>query len=97
MTRLSFYPVGDSYLVVLVAALVLLGLLLVGPTRKGLSRSQRSVLSALRVGVIVLVVLAMLRPTLVLTEIRKQSATLAVHSTWVSPKRTKQEPSAWRE
>ena len=25
------------------------------------------------------------------------SPTLAVHSTWVSPKRTRQEPSAWRE
>jgi hypothetical protein len=79
MFRLSFYPIADSFLLVLAAALVLLLLLLaVGPGRRRLSRGQRAALVALRAGVIVLLVLAMLRPTLVYTEIKKQSATLVV-------------------
>jgi len=79
MFRLSLYPIADSYLVVIAAALALLLILLaVGPGRGPLSRRQRAALLALRAGVIALVILAMLRPTLVYTETKKQSATLVV-------------------
>lgn len=79
MTRLSFQPVGDSYLLVVVAALTLLALLLlVRPGGDRLRRRRWMVLTAIRAGVILLVVLAMLRPTLVYTEKKKQSATLIV-------------------
>jgi len=78
MVRLSFYPIGDSYLLVAVVALVLLGLLAVGPRGGGMTRGRRRVLAGLRLVVVVLVVLAMLRPTLVRTETRKQAATLVV-------------------
>jgi hypothetical protein len=76
MTRFSFYPVGGSYLWVVLAALVLLGLLAWGPGRDRISRSQWFVLLLLRVGVIALVVLAMLRPTVVYTEMKKESASV---------------------
>ncbi len=78
MPNLSFYPVGNSYLLVGVAALVLLGLLIVGPGRGVLSGRKRLVLAALRAAAIMLVVLAMLRPTFVYTETTKQPATLIV-------------------
>ena len=76
MTRLSFQPVGDSFLLVVVVALVLLALLAVGPGRDRLSGRRRLGLAALRAVVIGLVTLAMLRPTLISTETKKQSATL---------------------
>ncbi|MBN2217836.1 MAG: hypothetical protein JW719_10730 [Pirellulales bacterium] len=78
MVRLFFYPIGDSYLLVAVAALVLLGLLAVGPRGGGMTRGRRRVLACLRLGVVILVVLAMLRPTLVRTETRKQAATVVM-------------------
>jgi len=76
MTRFSFYPVGDSYLLVAVVALVLLGLLLLGPGRGRIGGRGRVVLAAVRLAVIALVILAMLRPTLIYTQRKKQSATL---------------------
>ena len=76
--RWSFYPIADSYLLVGVAALVLLGLLMVGPGRARVSRRRRITLVGLRLAVIVLVVLAMLRPTLVYTHTEKEAATLVV-------------------
>ena len=78
MARLSFYPVGDSYLLVAVVAIVLVGLLAIGPARHRLSRRRRAALFALRLGSVLMVLLAMLRPTLVTTEINKQAATLIV-------------------
>ncbi len=78
MVRLSFYPIAESYLLVAAVALVLLGLLAVGPRHGGMTRPRRAVLFALRLVVVLLVVLAMLRPTLVRTETRKQAATLVV-------------------
>jgi len=78
MSRLSFDPVFGSYLWVVAAALLLLGLLVLGPGRGRMSRPKRAVLLALRIGVIVLVILALLRPRLVYTEIRRQSATLVL-------------------
>ena len=79
MFRLFFYPIADSYLLVAVAAVVLVMLLAVlGPSRSKLNRRQRLTLAILRGVVIVLVVLAMLRPTLVYTETKKQSATVLI-------------------
>lgn len=79
MVRFSFYPVGgDSYLLVAVAAVVLLALLLVGPARGRTSRQRRLTLAGIRLGVILLVLLALLRPTLVYTRTTKQSATLVI-------------------
>lgn len=79
MVRWFLYPVGgDSYLVVAAAAIALGLLLLVGPVRERTTRRRRAVLVGLRLAVIVLILLAMLRPTLVVMETRKQSATLVV-------------------
>jgi len=78
MIRLAFYPIGDSYLLVAVAAMVLFGLLALGPRGDRMTRARRRVLWGLRLLSVVLVVLAMLRPTLVRTETRKQAATLVV-------------------
>ena len=78
MLRPYFYPVGDSYLLVAVAALVLLGLLALVPLRGRATGLRRVTLIVLRTAVIVMVVLAMLRPTLVYTETKKQSATLVL-------------------
>ena len=75
MTRFSFNPVGDSYLLVVVAALTLLGLLVL---RERVAGPRRAALVVLRIGVIVLIILAMLRPTLIYTEVSRQSATLIV-------------------
>ena len=78
MFRISLYPIAESYLVVLSAALVLLGLMAFGPPRSKTTRRRRLVLAALRLAVVAMVVLAMLRPTLVYTEMKKQSATLVL-------------------
>jgi hypothetical protein len=58
-------PVGGYPLVAGVAALLVL-LLILGPVRSRTTPRRRTVLSALRVAVIVLVILAMLRPSLML-------------------------------
>ncbi len=76
--RCSLYPIADSYLLVGVAALVLLALLVVGPGRGKVGRRRRITLVGLRLAVVVLVVLAMLRPTLVYTRTEKEAATLVV-------------------
>jgi len=75
----SLHPVGgENYLMVVAAALVLVALLALGPARAKTSRARRWALVGLRALVIVLVVSAMLRPTVVYTRIKKQSATLVV-------------------
>ncbi len=78
MPHLSLYPIGDSYLLVLSAALVLLGLMAFGPPRSKTTTGRRWALALLRLVVLALVVLIMLRPTLVYTEMKKQSATVVV-------------------
>ncbi len=68
MVHLYFYPVGgESYLVVAVVALALLGLLAVGPGASRVNRRRRRILAALRGGAILAVLFAMLRPTVVYT------------------------------
>lgn len=76
--RWSLYPIADSYLLVGIAALVLLGLLLVGPAREKVAGPRRRVLAGLRLAVVVLVILAMLRPTLVYTRTEHEAATFVV-------------------
>lgn len=78
MFRLSLYPVFDSYLLVAVVALGLMGLMWFGPNRGKASPWHRAALALLRAAVIALVVLAMLRPTLIYTQTKKQAATLVV-------------------
>ena len=83
MLRLSLYPVGDDhYLVVVAVALALLALLWLGPGRSQLDRRKRRTLMAIRLAVIVLVIAAMLRPTLVYTKTTKREATLIVLFDW---------------
>ncbi len=68
MVHLYFYPVGDEhYLLVAVVALVLLGLLAIGPGVSRVDRRRRWILAALRGASILAVLFVMLRPTLVYT------------------------------
>ena len=76
--HLFFYPIADSYLLVIVTGLVLLALLALGPSPSKASLRRRATLAALRTAAIVLVLLAMLRPTLVTTEAKKEKATLVL-------------------
>ena len=78
MFRLFFYPIADSFTLVALVALVLGALLLLKPARGEMNVRRRIVLNMVRAAVIGLVVLAMLRPTLVYTETRKEKATLVV-------------------
>jgi len=79
MPRLYFYPVGGgSYWLVVAAALVLVGLLWLGPAATRITGRRRAVLAALRLGVVLLVLAALLRPTLVYIKTTLQSATLVV-------------------
>ncbi len=77
MLRLVFSPVG-GYLLVALAAAVLLGLLALGPGRSRVSNGRRRALIAIRLAIVLLIVLAMLRPTLVWTTISRKPATLLV-------------------
>ncbi len=78
MFRLSLYPVFDSYLLVAVVALLLAGLMWFGPSREKIGRRHQVILALVRAAVIALMVLAMLRPTLIYTQVKKQAATLVV-------------------
>ena len=79
MGHFSFYPVGDdSYLLVGLVALVLLALLALGPGSAKASAPRRITLFVLRFGAVLLVLLALLRPTLVYLTMTKQPATLVI-------------------
>ncbi|NLE38444.1 MAG: hypothetical protein GX621_10510, partial [Pirellulaceae bacterium] len=78
MSQLTLYPIADNYLLVAVVSLLLFGLLALGPRGGAMSRRRRLVIAGLRLGAVLMLILAMLRPTIVRTETRKQSATLAV-------------------
>ncbi len=78
MFRLSFYPVFDSYLLALAIGLLLATVMWFGPSRRRISGWRRAWLTLPRAIVVLLVVLAMLRPTLIYTRTAKQAATLIV-------------------
>ena len=77
MTRWYLQPILGSYGLVVLLAVVLLGLLLLGP-RQTLSPRRRRILIALRLAVIFLLCLAMLRPSMVSTLHEPESARLIV-------------------
>ncbi len=77
MLRMVFNPVG-GYLLVALAAAVLLGLLALGPGQSRVSRGRRRALVGVRLAIVLLIVLAMLRPTLVWTTISRKPATLLI-------------------
>ena len=77
--HLFFYPIADSFWFVAVVAAALLAIVvLVGPGRDRVSLGRRFTLALIRCGIILLAVLAMLRPTLVYTESHKEKATLVL-------------------
>jgi hypothetical protein len=75
--RLQLQPVASLPVVILIAA-VLLGLLLVRPTHVRLAARQWAILIGLRLTVVLLTLLAMLRPTLVYTREEPQQASLVL-------------------
>ena len=77
MPSLSFNPVGNHWLV-LVLALGLLGLLVWGPLGSNTTGRRRAALVGLRLVVFLLVILSMLRPTLVYTETEQQARCTAL-------------------
>lgn len=77
MSQFYLDPVGGYTLVAVVAA-VLLGLVLWGPDRARTSPRQRWMLAGLRLAVIVVLVMTMLRPARVITEVKEQTATLVL-------------------
>lgn len=76
MVRLYFYPVGGSVYVLIAVALVLLGLLAVGPGARRASLRRRRILAALRGAAFLAVLFAMLRPTIVYTQTRPLAASI---------------------
>ena len=78
MGQWYFNPIGDSWLLV-GAALVVLGAAFVfGGTASRAKLRQRRSLIALRIAVFLLVLIAMVRPTHVFTDAKKQTSTLVV-------------------
>ncbi len=77
MTHWQLHPILNNYGVVAVLAVILLALLIaVRPAFSGLQRRRRTILFLLRGALILLIVLAMLRPTRVTTQTRDQKSTL---------------------
>ena len=76
MTPLHFQPIFGSYPLVVAAALVLMAPFALAPTYRSVSRTRRAMLVGLRGLVVCLVILAMLRPTWVLSQTKRQTATL---------------------
>jgi uncharacterized membrane protein len=77
MSNLSLHPVV-SYPVVVAVAIVLLALVWVGPGHVHLSPLRRGVLALLRVLVVLLAVVAMLRPTIEYVETKPLQASLVL-------------------
>jgi len=77
MNGWSVDPIGGPWFFLAIAGLLVL-VLLVGPSKRRLSVRQRSILVGLRAGSALLLLFAMLRPTLVATEIRKLPGSLVL-------------------
>jgi uncharacterized membrane protein len=73
-----FQPVFGSYLLVLLLAVVLISIMTVRPAFPSANQRRRQILNGLRGGVIGLIVLALLRPTVVHTKSEPIAATVAV-------------------
>jgi len=67
MSRPGFEPVFDSYLAVAVLALALLALLALRPQFGSLTRRRRTILTGLRLAIVLLAIAALLRPTWITT------------------------------
>lgn len=79
MVHLYFYPVGgESYLVVALVAIALLGLLVIGPGASRVNVRRRRILAALRGAAILAVLFAMLRPAVVYTTKTPLAASIVV-------------------
>ena len=76
MTQWYLHPIFDRYLVVAACGLVLVLLLFMGPVFGRLTSRRRGVLVGLRLLVTMLVIVAMLRPTLIGTTSQRHSAIL---------------------
>jgi uncharacterized membrane protein len=76
MTEWSLNPIFNSYGVVAMLVVGMALLLLVTPSFGRLTKLRRGTLIALRIGVLLLLLLAMLRPTRVFTTTKQQSAVL---------------------
>ncbi len=77
MNSWSVDPVGGPWLLAVVAGLMVLALL-VGPNSRRLSPRQRLILISLRAATALLLLFAMLRPTLVMSEIHKLPGSLVL-------------------
>lgn len=78
MFHLSLSPIADSYPLVALLAAVLIGLLWIGPTGRRLTKGRRWTLALIRLALVLLIVGAGLRPTLVYSTSKKQPATVAL-------------------
>lgn len=76
--QLAWSPVGGLLLVILIAIGLVALVIALRPSRTSTTMFRRRVLLGLRLAAVALVLLAMLRPTLVHTSTKKQSATLVI-------------------
>lgn len=78
MTTWYTQPIFGSYLTVAGVAIALVALLLIGPVYRKLSWNRRGILLGLRVGIILLLLLALLRPARVSTTTKPQTGVMMV-------------------
>ncbi|MEM7313066.1 MAG: hypothetical protein AAF497_07925, partial [Planctomycetota bacterium] len=76
MTHWTFQPIFDSYLIAGLLIAILLLLWFIKPAISVANPKRQRVLRGLRLAVILLVALALLRPTWVWSETRSQSASV---------------------
>ncbi|MCH7729719.1 MAG: hypothetical protein IH991_25095, partial [Planctomycetes bacterium] len=76
--RFFFEPILDSYVAVAAIGVVMLLLLLLRPSFAPLTQSQRLTLAGLRLGVALVIVTLMLRPTCISMTTHRQSAALVI-------------------
>ena len=74
----STEPIFGSYLGVVLATLALLALLLVGPRFGRITNRRQLILVTLRIGLVLLLLLAMLQPSYVFTDSQPQTAVILV-------------------
>ncbi|MCG8584275.1 MAG: glutamine amidotransferase [Pirellulales bacterium] len=78
MNQLTFKPIFDSYTLVGILAALLIVALAFAPRKQGLSWPKQATLAGVRLAVVLLMLMAMLRPTLVYMEKQAQTATVAI-------------------